>query len=98
MSNMLFEISYIDKQGEIENSRWNICGQQFESMIHVMKYRSKKSYVYDATLHENITNSQFTSLTQHLDYNTDRNVSNYDLTDHYRNESWFNGNNQYYSL
>ena len=98
MSNMLFEISYIDKQGEIENSRWNICGQQFESMIHVMKYRSKKSYVYDATLHENITNSQFTALTQHSDYNTDRNVGNYDLTDHYRNESWFNGNNQYYSL
>ena len=41
MSNMLFEISYVDKQGEIENLRRTICGQQFESMIHVMKYCSR---------------------------------------------------------
>ena len=95
---MLFEISYVDKQGEIEKSRLTICGQQFEAMIHVMKYRSKKSFVYDATLKENITNSQYTMLTQHSDYNNDTNVENYDMTDYCQNESWINGNNQYYSL
>ena len=46
---MLFEISYIDKEGEIEPLRRIICGGEFESMIYVMKYRSKKIFIYDAT-------------------------------------------------
>ena len=35
ISNILFEISYIDKQGEIELLQRAICGKEFESMIHV---------------------------------------------------------------
>ena len=53
-------------------------GKQFESMIHVMKYHSRKSFIYDATLHENITNSQYASLTQHCDYNRDNNIDHND--------------------
>ena len=43
VSNMLFEISYINKQGEIETLRRTVCGEEFESMIHVMRFRTKKT-------------------------------------------------------
>ena len=42
MANMLFEISYINKQGDIESLKRSIYGDEFDSMIHVMKYRTKK--------------------------------------------------------
>ena len=42
ISNSISEISYINKQGDIESLRCIICGGEFESMIHVMKYRRKK--------------------------------------------------------
>ena len=40
---MLFEISYINKQGENEPWKQIFCGEEFEMMIHVMKYCSKKT-------------------------------------------------------
>ena len=43
ISNMLFEISYINKQGEIESLKRTVCGEEFESMIHVMRFRTKKT-------------------------------------------------------
>ena len=46
---MLFEISYINKQGDIESLTRTICGQEFESMIHAMRFRTKKTFIYDAT-------------------------------------------------
>ena len=49
ISDLLIEISYINKQGDIESTRRTICGGEFESMIHVMKTRKKKTFVYDAT-------------------------------------------------
>ena len=49
ISNMLFEISYIDKQGEIKSSKRTICGEEFEFMIHIMKFCNKKTFIYDAT-------------------------------------------------
>ena len=45
ISNMLFEISYINKQGDIELLRRTVCGEEFESMIHVMNYCSKKTFI-----------------------------------------------------
>ena len=41
ISNMLFKISYINKQGEIETLRRTVCEEEFESMIHVMRFRTK---------------------------------------------------------
>jgi len=80
LSNLLFEISYIDKQGEIETTRRTVCGDEFESIIHVMKYRSKRSFIYDATLRENITNVQKTSLTQKdSGYNAGTNLNEYSM-------------------
>ena len=46
---MLFEVSYINKQGDIETNKHTICGEEFESMIYAMKYRKKKTFIYDAT-------------------------------------------------
>ena len=42
---MLFEINYINKQGDIESLQHTICGEEFESMIHVMNYCSKKTFI-----------------------------------------------------
>ena len=42
ISNMLLEICYINKQGEVETLRRTVCGEEFESMIHVMRFRTKK--------------------------------------------------------
>ena len=49
ISDLLFEIGYINKQGEIESLRRTICGGELESLIHGLKYRSKKMFIYDAT-------------------------------------------------
>ena len=49
MSDMLFEICYIDKQGDLETCRRTIRGEEFESMISAMQFRSKKTFIYDAT-------------------------------------------------
>ena len=49
---MLFEISYINKQGEIQTLRRTICGEEFESMIYVMRFRTKKIFIYDTTSKE----------------------------------------------
>ena len=46
---MLFEISYINKQGEVEPLKQTVCGEEFESMIHVIKYCNKKTFIYVAT-------------------------------------------------
>ena len=46
---MLFEISHVDKQGEVQSLKQTVCGEETESLIHVMKYRSKKTFIYDAT-------------------------------------------------
>ena len=50
---MIFEISYIEKQEEIESFKRTICDEEFESMIHVMKFRSKKTFICDATVKQN---------------------------------------------
>ena len=71
---MLFEISYIDKQGEIESLRRTVCGEEFESMIHVMKYRSKKTFIYDATLRESIFNDQYDTLTPDCAFQRNLNI------------------------
>ena len=52
LPNMILEISYIDKLGEIESLKRTICGEEFESMIHVMKYQNKKTFIYYATKNE----------------------------------------------
>ena len=52
ISDMIFEISYIDKQGEIESIRRSLCGEEFECMISIMKGQSKKTFIYDATTTE----------------------------------------------
>ena len=64
ISNMLFEISYINKQGDIEELKRVICGEEFESMMHVMKTRHKKTFIYDATNHSADSSQIQTSLTQ----------------------------------
>ena len=46
---MLFEICYIDKQGDVESLKQTVCGEESKSMIHVMKYRSKKTFIRDVT-------------------------------------------------
>ena len=61
---MLFEISYINKRGDIESSKPTICGEEFESVIHVMKFRSKKTFIYDATVTQNETYQKESFLTQ----------------------------------
>ena len=64
ISDMLFEISYVDKQGEIETFRRTVCGEELESMISMMKFRSKKTFIYDATMTESDTFQQATSFSQ----------------------------------
>lgn len=64
MSNMFFEISYINKQGDIETSKRTICGEEFESMMHVMKTRQKKTFIYDATNNNSAATEIHNSLTQ----------------------------------
>ena len=49
ISDMLFEISYINRQGDIEKGKHIICGEELESAIHIMKIRKKKYFIYDAT-------------------------------------------------
>ena len=49
-------------------------GKEFESMIHVMKYRSKKTFIYDVTLRESIFNDQYATLTQNSVFERDSNI------------------------
>ena len=49
ISDMIYEISYINRQGEIESIKRIICGEEFESIIHILKIRSKKIFIYDVT-------------------------------------------------
>ena len=74
ISNMLFEISYIDKQGEIELLRRTICVVEFESMIHVMKYHSKKTFIYDATTNGTGVYKEELSFTQNGIHSTGTNT------------------------
>ena len=75
ISNMLFEISYINKQGEIDTLRRTICGEEFESMIHVMRFRSKKTFIYDATNKEQTCiDHQHFSFTQNSIYSEGSNM------------------------
>ena len=64
ISDMLFEISYINKQGEVETVRCTVCGEQFESMISMMKCKRKKTFIYDATMTEGNTFLQGNSFSQ----------------------------------
>ena len=64
MSDMLFEIGYIDKQGEIEPCTRTIRGEEFESMISAMKFRSKKTFIYDRTVTEGDVFQHTTSFSQ----------------------------------
>ena len=68
LPNMILEIHYIDKQGDIESLKRTICGEEFESMIHVMKYRNKKTFIYDATKNEINLSQQHASFTQNSTY------------------------------
>ena len=58
ISDMLFEIGYINRQGETESSKRTICGEEFESIIHVMKFCNKKTFIYDATATQMDTTDQ----------------------------------------
>ena len=49
IANMIFEICYVDKQSDVESFTQTVCGEEFKSMIHVMKYRSKNIFIHDAT-------------------------------------------------
>ena len=77
ISDMLFEISYIDKQGEIETFRQTVCGEEFESMISIMKFQSKKTFIYDATKTECNTFQQQMSFSQNSEHSV--NTTNYNL-------------------
>ena len=83
MSNMLFEISYINKQGDIETNKRTICGEEFESMIHAMKFRTKKTFIYDATITQNETSSEdqiFTQNSIHSNASSNFNTHNFNQT------------------
>ena len=71
---MLFEITYIDKQGEIESFRCTICGEKFESMIHVMKFRRKKTFIYDNTVTQSDIFQQESSFSQRSTHSSGANT------------------------
>ena len=82
LPNMLLEISYIDRQGEMETVKQTICGEEFESMIHIMKYRNKKTFIYDATKNEINLSQQHTLIIQKSAYSEESNklfCSKYEL-------------------
>ena len=73
---MLFEISYINKQGDIETLKRTICGEEFESMIHVMRFRTKKTFIYDATTKDNTNvEQQHFSFTQNTAFSQESNMN-----------------------
>ena len=47
-----------------------------------MKYRSKKSFVYDATLHENINNESHNMLSPNYGYNANETQNNQNVNIH----------------
>ena len=70
---LIFEISYIKIWGCYETLRYPVYVDNFESMLHVMKYRKKKTLIYDATSKHNSTTHPNSSFTQ--DY-IDTNIRN----------------------
>ena len=73
-----FKISYIDKQGEIETFKRSVCGEEFEAMISIMKFQSKKTFIYDATMTEcNSTFQQETSFSQNSIHSFNSNNFNF---------------------
>ena len=80
ISDMLFEISYINKQGDIETLKRTVCGKEFESMIYVMRGRTKKTFIYDATTKENTNvEHQHFSFTQNTVFSQDSNMNIMDV-------------------
>ena len=100
ISNMLFEISYINKQGDIEELKRVICGEEFESMMHVMKTRHKKTFIYDATNHSADSSQIQTSLTQEYLFTQNNECCNNTLSNNSLLSSNLHNNNHinYFSL